>query len=57
MSKFKVGDRVRVGVEEPDLMCRPEESSGMVGVITCFSGEGQYADAAAIGATTNRNWS
>lgn len=42
MSKFKVGDRVRVGIEEPDLMCRPEESSGMAGVITRFFGEGQY---------------
>lgn len=42
MSKFKVGDRVRVGKEEDDLMYRPEKSSGKQGRIVTVYPQGQY---------------
>lgn len=33
MSQFKVGDRVRVGTEADDLMCRPHPSRGRIGTV------------------------
>lgn len=33
MSKFKVGDRVRVVAEESDRFCRPFVSTGSVGTV------------------------